>query len=66
MPIRPLYAYAAAHNAGSIRVLEKCGFRRDRTLETPEPGDGVEELAFVLAGGGQYATCGEPGTERTG
>jgi RimJ/RimL family protein N-acetyltransferase len=25
---RPLYAYVAAHNAGSIRVLEKCGFRR--------------------------------------
>lgn len=23
---RPLYAYAAKHNAGSIRVLEKCGF----------------------------------------
>ena len=25
---RPLYAYVAAHNAGSIRVLEKCGFQR--------------------------------------
>jgi RimJ/RimL family protein N-acetyltransferase len=25
---RPLYAYVAAHNIGSIRVLEKCGFRR--------------------------------------
>jgi RimJ/RimL family protein N-acetyltransferase len=23
---RPLYAYAARHNAASIRVLEKCGF----------------------------------------
>jgi RimJ/RimL family protein N-acetyltransferase len=23
---RPLYAYVAKHNAGSIRVLEKCGF----------------------------------------
>ena len=25
--IRPLYAGVAKHNAGSIRVLEKCGFR---------------------------------------
>jgi RimJ/RimL family protein N-acetyltransferase len=25
---RPLYAYVAAHNLGSIRVLEKCGFHR--------------------------------------
>ncbi|MCX4781535.1 GNAT family N-acetyltransferase [Streptomyces sp. NBC_01264] len=24
--VRPLYAHAAADNAGSIRVLEKCGF----------------------------------------
>jgi len=25
---RPLHATAAAHNLGSLRVLEKCGFRR--------------------------------------
>lgn len=25
-PVRPLHADAAADNAGSIRVLEKCGF----------------------------------------
>jgi RimJ/RimL family protein N-acetyltransferase len=25
---RPLHAYVAAHNVGSIRVLEKCGFQR--------------------------------------
>lgn len=25
-PVRPLHAHAAADNAGSIRVLEKCGF----------------------------------------
>ena len=31
--IRPLYAHVAAHNVGSIRVLEKCGFRRDRVQE---------------------------------
>jgi RimJ/RimL family protein N-acetyltransferase len=23
---RPLYAHAAKHNTGSVRVLEKCGF----------------------------------------
>jgi RimJ/RimL family protein N-acetyltransferase len=28
IPERPLYALVAAHNAGSIRVLEKCGFAR--------------------------------------
>jgi len=27
-PTRPLYAGVAAHNAGSIRVLQKCGFVR--------------------------------------
>ncbi|MFE9447488.1 GNAT family N-acetyltransferase [Streptomyces sp. NPDC006739] len=27
VPERPLYARAAADNAGSLRVLEKCGFR---------------------------------------
>jgi RimJ/RimL family protein N-acetyltransferase len=47
---RPLYAHVAAHNVGSIRVLEKCGFRRDRTQEAkaPAPDDGVEEFIFVL------------------
>lgn len=27
---RPLYAWVARHNCGSIRVLEKCGFLFDR------------------------------------
>ncbi len=47
---RPLYAHVAAHNVGSIRVLEKCGFRRDRVQEAkaPAPDDGVEEFIFVL------------------
>lgn len=31
--IRPLYAHVAVHNEGSIRVLDKCGFRRDRVQE---------------------------------
>ena len=48
--VRPLYAHVAAHNVGSIRVLEKCGFRRDHELEAaaPEPDDGVEEHIFAL------------------
>jgi RimJ/RimL family protein N-acetyltransferase len=47
---RPLQAHVAAHNAGSIRVLEKCAFRRDRLQEStaPAPEDGIEELIFVL------------------
>ena len=52
VPIRPLYAHVAAHNVGSIRVLEKCGFRRDRVQEleapAPTPDDGIEEFIFVL------------------
>jgi RimJ/RimL family protein N-acetyltransferase len=52
VPTRPLYAHVAVHNVGSIRVLEKCGFRRDRVqeAEAPTPDDGVEELIFVLDG----------------
>ena len=48
--IRPLYAHVVSHNVGSIRVLEKCGFRRDRGQEAkaPAPGDGIEELVYVL------------------
>jgi RimJ/RimL family protein N-acetyltransferase len=47
---RPLHAHVAVHNKGSMRVLEKCGFRRDRTEEplAPAPDDGIEEFAFVL------------------
>ncbi|WP_153040631.1 GNAT family N-acetyltransferase [Actinoplanes sp. TFC3] len=43
---RPLGAHVAAHNGGSIRVLEKCGFRR--VAQAPAAGDGVEEVSFVL------------------
>jgi RimJ/RimL family protein N-acetyltransferase len=27
VPVRPLHAHVATHNLGSIRVLEKCGFK---------------------------------------
>jgi len=48
--VRPLYAHVAVHNIGSIRVLEKCGFQRDRVQEAraPAPDDDVEEFIFVL------------------
>ena len=47
---RPLHAHVAVHNTGSIRVLEKCAFRRDRVQEAsaPAPDDGIEEFIFVL------------------
>jgi RimJ/RimL family protein N-acetyltransferase len=47
---RPLYAHVAVHNVGSIRVLEKCGFRRDLVQEAkePAPADGIEERIYML------------------
>jgi RimJ/RimL family protein N-acetyltransferase len=49
--LRPLYAYVAVHNVGSIRVLEKCGFRRvqaqDVHSSTADTGK-VEEVMLVL------------------
>lgn len=46
---RPLHAFVAALNVGSIRVLEKCGFRRVGEGHIEE--DGVEEYLFRLDGG---------------
>ena len=49
--MRPLHAHVAAHNVGSIRVLEKCGFERTGGGSTAPPdADGVEELLMKLAG----------------
>jgi RimJ/RimL family protein N-acetyltransferase len=48
---RPLYAHVAVANVGSIRVLEKCGFKRlpDDDPEASTTGeDGVEEILLVL------------------
>ena len=46
-----LYAafHVAVHNVCSIRVLDKCGFRRDRVQEADAPAsdDGIEEFIFV-------------------
>ena len=44
--VRPVYAYVAARNVGSIRVLEKSGFRRMGAAVTGS--DGVEELLMQL------------------
>ena len=48
--IRPLCAHVVMHNVGSIRVLEKCGFRRDLLEEAKArtSDDGIEELIYVL------------------
>jgi RimJ/RimL family protein N-acetyltransferase len=43
---RPLHAYVSAHNLGSIRVLEKCGFHR---VDGESSQDGTEELLFQLS-----------------
>lgn len=45
---RPLHAHVAQHNAGSIRVLEKCGFRvvGEQTIE--EPGVRIVEVILRL------------------
>jgi RimJ/RimL family protein N-acetyltransferase len=42
---RPLYAHVAGHNARSIRVLEKCGFRR---AGAEEGDDGVVDVLMEL------------------
>lgn len=43
---RPLHAFVAAHNVGSMRVLEKCGFVRMGGAR-PDP-DGVDEYLYRL------------------
>jgi RimJ/RimL family protein N-acetyltransferase len=50
VPERPLYARAAADNAGSRRVLEKCGFMetaRARGFANAR-GEEIEEVVLVL------------------
>jgi RimJ/RimL family protein N-acetyltransferase len=48
---RPLYASAAADNAGSTRVLEKCGFVRRGSAQAfaKARGTEIEEIFFELA-----------------
>lgn len=52
IPTRPLYARAAKDNAGSLRVLEKCGFMiwgEDKGF-SPVRGEEVEEFIMELGG----------------
>jgi RimJ/RimL family protein N-acetyltransferase len=44
---RPLIAHVAAHNPGSRRVLEKCGFTVWREVKNAK-GDGVDEVHLRL------------------
>ncbi len=44
---RPLHAWVAAHNLGSIRVLEKCGFHTVFD-ESPHHPDDVAEVLMRL------------------
>ena len=53
IPERPLHALVAAHNVGSIRVLEKCGFAVVRHFEgTGGAESDVEEFLMKLPEGG--------------
>jgi RimJ/RimL family protein N-acetyltransferase len=52
VPDRPLYARTGADNAGSLRVLEKCGFRRSEltTGYAPARGEEIDEVVLLLEG----------------
>jgi len=45
---RPLYANVAVHNAGSLRVLEKCGFRRVASHDFPHSTAGADAIDAVV------------------
>jgi len=45
---RPLHAWVAVDNVASIRVLEKCGFRRDTATPLHTGDDGVVEVLMTL------------------
>ena len=52
VPARPLYARAASDNAGSLRVLEKCGFTAVGTEKSFAAGrnEDIEETILRLGG----------------
>ncbi|MGH2753937.1 MAG: GNAT family N-acetyltransferase [Actinomycetota bacterium] len=51
-PVRPLRAHVAKHNLGSIRVLEKCGFRKvgEETAPATESFPAIVEVLMELRG----------------
>ncbi|EFL31259.1 acetyltransferase [Streptomyces viridochromogenes DSM 40736] len=52
VPERPLYARAATDNAGSLRVLEKCGFRAVASARgyANARGAEIDETVLTLVG----------------
>ena len=47
---RPLHAFVAKHNVGSIRVLEKCQFVPSPEHDPSIAGeDGIHEVLYVLS-----------------
>ncbi|MFJ8589781.1 GNAT family N-acetyltransferase [Streptomyces sp. NPDC093598] len=52
VPERPLYARAASDNAGSLRVLEKCGFRAVAAAQgyATARGAEIDETVLILEG----------------
>ena len=50
LPRRPLYAHVASTNAGSIRVLEKCGFAvaGERVVFDEALGAAIDEVVMEL------------------
>ncbi|GGW86095.1 GNAT family N-acetyltransferase [Streptomyces lomondensis] len=52
VPERPLYARAASDNAGSLRVLEKCGFRAVAAARgyAQARGAEIDETVLILDG----------------
>ncbi|MFK4149000.1 GNAT family N-acetyltransferase [Streptomyces sp. NPDC004065] len=52
VPERPLYARAAADNAGSLRVLAKCGFRQTARARgfAQARGEEIDEVVLSLHG----------------
>ena len=49
IPERPLHAWVASSNVGSIRVLEKCGFVEVEHAERDEhSGEVIEEILYRL------------------
>jgi RimJ/RimL family protein N-acetyltransferase len=62
VPVRPLHAEVAVHNVGSIRVLEKCGFRPVMGQDGPDVTvgeDGIEVVSLVLEASPVAAGRGE-------
>lgn len=47
--VRPLYAHVAKHNIGSLRVLDKCGFKITSEDKYSNPaGEEVQEFVLKL------------------